>query len=68
MKAADRIDDTVFEFLLDTFEEIDPLENADLRSQLAIALWQCVNRRAKFTHELSNGGIRGVSGIDKNCP
>ncbi|MDX1195650.1 hypothetical protein GOL96_32125 [Sinorhizobium medicae] len=57
LKAADHIEDTVLEFLLDTLEAIDPVEHANLLGQLGCVLWRRSPRR--FHSALLAGGFLG---------
>lgn len=80
MKAPDRIDDRVFEFLLETLEQLDdPLDQAELGNKLGIELWRrsphrfysaliskgaLVNIASRALEEMTSEQI--VSGLESN--
>jgi hypothetical protein len=58
LKAADQIDDTVFEFLVETLEQSsDPAERAEISGQIGTELWRRSPHR--FHSALVAGGVLG---------
>jgi hypothetical protein len=61
MKATGRIEDVVFEFLLDTLDQLsDPVEQAEMGNKLGIELWQRSPHRF-YSALISEGVLAGVA-------
>lgn len=61
MKAADQIEDVVFEFLLETLEQLsDPAEQAEMSNKLGIELWRRSPHRF-YSELISEGAITDIA-------